>query len=133
MPALPRRLGARYPRSSLHQRFFATMIDRTRCPHMAITRIRPWFQGVRIITLVFGAAVLFLQTSDGPTLAQQARPETGTVTYAKDIAPIFQRSCQQCHRPGASGPMSLVNYDEVRPWARSIKQKVVLGEMPPYR
>src|SRR5262245_37855468 len=99
---------------------------------MPITRFRPRSLGVPIIALVWAA--LFLQTSVGPpTLAQQPRPEAAPLTYAKDIAPIFQRSCQQCHQPGAVGPMSLMTYDEVRPWARSIKQKVVLGEMPPYR
>src|SRR5688572_28860411 len=54
------------------------------------------------------------------------------VTFAKDVAPIMQRSCQQCHQPGSIGPMSFRTYDEVRPWARSIKQRVVSGEMPPY-
>jgi hypothetical protein len=53
-------------------------------------------------------------------------------TFAKDIAPIFQKSCQSCHHTGTSAPMSLVSYDEVRPWARSIKQRVVNREMPPW-
>ena len=43
------------------------------------------------------------------------------VTFAKDIAPIFQEKCQDCHRPGSLAPMSLVNYQETRPWAKSIK------------
>jgi len=100
---------------------------------MPITRFRPGSLGTRIIAFAGLAVALFLQTSGRPTLAQQARPETPAVTYAKDIAPILQRNCQQCHQPGAVGPMPLTTYDEVRPWARSIKQKVVLGEMPPYR
>jgi hypothetical protein len=54
------------------------------------------------------------------------------VTFAKDVAPILQRACQNCHRPGAIAPMSLVTYDDVRPWARAIKQKVTNGEMPPW-
>ena len=40
------------------------------------------------------------------------------VTFARDIAPILQRSCQNCHRPDGVAPMSLVTYEEVRPWAR---------------
>jgi mono/diheme cytochrome c family protein len=55
------------------------------------------------------------------------------VTFTKDVAPILQKNCQQCHQPGAVGPMALTTYEEVRPWARAIKQKVVAGEMPPYR
>ena len=52
--------------------------------------------------------------------AQQQRP--GDVpTFTKDVAPILQRSCQNCHRPGSIGPMSLLTYEDARPWARSIK------------
>ena len=57
---------------------------------------------------------------------------TTTPTFAKDIAPIFQRSCQTCHHAGTSAPMSLVSYEEIRPWARSIQQRVVNRDMPPW-
>src|SRR6266852_246990 len=53
-------------------------------------------------------------------------------TFTKDVAPIFQRSCQNCHRPGSIAPMSLLTFDDARPWARSIKAKVVSREMPPW-
>ena len=67
-----------------------------------------------------------------PTLrAGQANPATQP-TFTKDIAPILQRSCQNCHRPGSVAPMSLISYEEVRPWARSIKLKTSLREMPPW-
>ena len=39
------------------------------------------------------------------------------VTFAKDVAPIFQAKCQECHHPGTAAPMSLVTYEETRPWA----------------
>src|SRR5271168_2546563 len=54
------------------------------------------------------------------------------ITFTKDIAPIFQRSCQSCHHPGTSVPMSLVTYNEARPWARSIKERVARRDMPPW-
>src|SRR5262245_22146757 len=54
------------------------------------------------------------------------------VTFSRDVAPILQRSCQNCHHAGAIAPMSLVTYEEARPWARSIKAKVVAREMPPW-
>lgn len=58
------------------------------------------------------------------------------VTFTKDIAPILQRSCQKCHRPNSLAPMSLIDYEEVRPWARAIKQRTGLrdkpGVMPPW-
>ena len=53
-------------------------------------------------------------------------------TFSRDVAPILQRSCQTCHHQGTSAPMSLVTYDEVRPWARSIRQRVANREMPPW-
>jgi mono/diheme cytochrome c family protein len=54
------------------------------------------------------------------------------VTFTKDIAPILQRACQSCHRPGSVAPMSLLTYEDARPWARSIKQRVSAREMPPW-
>jgi hypothetical protein len=54
------------------------------------------------------------------------------VTFAKDIAPIFQEKCQDCHRKDSMAPMSLVTYEETRPWARSIKERVVTHQMPPW-
>src|SRR5258708_37833267 len=53
-------------------------------------------------------------------------------TFTKDVAPILQQHCQVCHRPGAIAPMSLLTYDDARPWARAIKEKVVKREMPPW-
>jgi len=55
-----------------------------------------------------------------------------TPTFAKDVAPIFQEKCEVCHRPGNIAPMSLVTYDEVRPWIRSIKARVASRDMPPW-
>src|SRR5690349_22529941 len=54
------------------------------------------------------------------------------VTFSKDVAPILERSCQNCHRPGSIAPMSLLTYKDARPWARSIKDKVVRRQMPPW-
>src|SRR5207237_5751909 len=56
----------------------------------------------------------------------------GDVTFTKDVAPILQRSCQRCHRPESVAPMSLITYEEARPWARSMKAKTALREMPPW-
>ena len=54
------------------------------------------------------------------------------VTFSKDVAPILQKSCQSCHRPGTSAPMSLMTYQDARPWARAIRQRVVMRDMPPW-
>ena len=63
-----------------------------------------------------------------PALAQAP----ADVTFARDVAPILQRSCQGCHRTGSMAPMSLVTYQEVRPWARAIREKVANRVMPPW-
>ena len=65
-----------------------------------------------------------------PVAAQT--PNETDVTFAKDVSPIIQRSCETCHRPGSMAPMSLVTYREVRPWARAIKEKIVNRIMPPW-
>ena len=54
------------------------------------------------------------------------------VTFAKDVAPIIQKNCVVCHRPGEVAPMSFMNYKEVRPWAKAIREKVLTRAMPPW-
>jgi hypothetical protein len=55
-----------------------------------------------------------------------------TPTFTKDIAPIFQEKCEACHRPDSIAPMSLVTYEDARPWARSIRSRVEARQMPPW-
>jgi hypothetical protein len=65
--------------------------------------------------------------------SQAASSDTKTsVTFTKDIAPIFYKNCIACHRPGEIAPMSLLTYKEVRPWAKAIREKVANKEMPPW-
>src|SRR5438045_6055852 len=68
--------------------------------------------------------------------AQQSNAAKADATFTKDIAPILQRSCQNCHRADGVAPMSLVTYEEVRPYARAIKQRTSIGPhrgvMPPW-
>jgi len=53
-------------------------------------------------------------------------------TFTRDVAPILYTSCGGCHRPGEIAPMSLVSYEDARPWAKSIRAKVASREMPPW-
>ena len=68
--------------------------------------------------------------------ASPAAQTKAQVTFSKDIVPILQRSCQQCHRPNSVAPMSLLTYDEARPYARAMKARTALrdrrGAMPPW-
>ena len=81
----------------------------------------------RSVPFLAGWAALLVAAPAGAA----AQPEH-EVTFAKDIAPILQRSCESCHRPGGGAPMSLISYQEVRPWARSIRQRTLAREMPPW-
>jgi hypothetical protein len=68
----------------------------------------------------------------GEIRAHAATTSPAETTFTRDIAPIFQAKCQTCHHQGTSAPMSLVTYEEVRPWARSIQLRVASREMPPW-
>src|SRR4051812_39149742 len=56
----------------------------------------------------------------------------GAPTFTKDVAPIFYKSCIECHRATMFAPMSLTSYEDARPWLRSIKQRVSAKTMPPW-
>src|SRR5207248_8344143 len=82
---------------------------------------------------------LFLLTAILCVGAAVASATDSQITYSKDIAPILQRSCQRCHRPDSVAPMSLLTYQDARPYAREIKRKTQLryspysrGAMPPW-
>src|SRR5262245_38984700 len=82
--------------------------------------VAPAFAGFLVATaVVIGGAA--------PASAAAASP-----TFAKDVAPILQAHCQVCHRAGSIAPMSLMTYDEVRPWARAMKTRVGNRSMPPW-
>ena len=65
-------------------------------------------------------------------VTSSSRSSAAAVTYSKQIAPLFQKRCEECHRAGGVAPMSLATYEEVRPWAKAIKEKVVGRQMPPF-
>ncbi len=88
------------------------------------TRYSTSFLGSISATALTVLAVVFTGV---PAAAQPAQ-----VTFTRDVAPILQRSCQTCHREGSLAPMSLLTYEEARPWARSISQKVQTRTMPPW-
>ena len=54
------------------------------------------------------------------------------VTFSRDVAPIFYKSCSECHRPGEAAPFSVLSYKDLRPWAKAIKEKVISRQMPPW-
>ena len=56
----------------------------------------------------------------------------GPPTFNKDVLPILQKNCQVCHRPGEVAPMSFLTYEDVRPWAKAMKNAVLTNKMPPW-
>ena len=83
---------------------------------------------IGVLLAVSGAA----PAAAGGEAAVQDEPAAQEPTFTRDVLPILQRSCQRCHRPGTGAPMSLLTYQETRPWARSIKDRVVTRQMPPW-
>lgn len=78
------------------------------------------------------AGALAFATTLGTGVSAAAGAEAETPTFAEHVAPILYENCVSCHRAGEMAPMSLVTYEEARPWSRSIKNKVLAGEMPPW-
>src|SRR5919109_1663098 len=82
-----------------------------------------------LITVILLALIFVILPSSS---ADTGKKESKTVTFTKDVAPIFFKNCAECHRPGEAAPMSLLSYKDARPWAKSIREKVVNREMPPW-
>lgn len=87
----------------------------------------------RTLRLIASAGLALLFVSFGILDRSSANSKTpAPVTFTKDVAPIFYRNCAACHRAGEIAPMSLLTYKEARPWAKSIREKVLSGAMPPW-
>src|SRR5438093_11576258 len=82
-------------------------------------------RGLTTAALAFGALLI----CSGIATAADAPKQ---VTFSKDVAPIFQPKCQDCHQPNSIAPMSLITYQDARPWARAIRERVIARQMPPW-
>src|SRR5438046_2053758 len=85
----------------------------------AVTRLLLRAHAMKDVVSAGAVAALLLV----PNLAFAQDAGAPGVTFARDIAPILQEKCQECHRKGTAAPMSLVTYEETRPWAKSIKER----------
>jgi len=81
----------------------------------------------RVRAAVVGFGTLLVVAA--PAVAADGREP---VTFSKHVAPILQAKCQACHQPNSIAPMSLITYEDARPWARSIRQRVAARQMPPW-
>src|ERR1700730_2562219 len=86
--------------------------------------IDPKFRVAKVLALS-----TFLPLASSSMAAE--RP-TAPVTFAKDVSRILQAKCEECHRKGTAAPMSLATYQETRPWAKAIRERVITRNMPPW-
>ena len=85
---------------------------------------------MRVSTTLVGVCAVLLAAGEAQVAAAEAAE--GVPTFTKDVAPILYENCVACHRPNHLAPMSLITYEDARPWARAVKAKVLAGEMPPW-
>jgi hypothetical protein len=79
-----------------------------------------------LVALAFCCALVAVSSTSASGDAKSA------LTYSKHIAPLFMKNCMSCHRQGEIAPMALTSYKEIRPWAKSIREKIIAKEMPPW-
>jgi len=82
------------------------------------------------VTLCLAIGLIFIATGNADNTSKKGA--RSPVTFSKEVAPIFFKNCAECHRPGEGAPFSILSYKDVRPWAKSIKEKVANRTMPPW-
>ncbi len=88
---------------------------------------------VLVGTLATLVATVGVATLSRASLGQSSAEEPSVPTWTRDVGPLLADSCMSCHRPGEVAPMSLLSYEEARPWAKSIRQVVRERIMPPWK
>ncbi len=81
-----------------------------------------------LLVCVIAAAAFVLSSQ----VTSAGGPSGKEITFAKDVAPILNKSCSECHRPGEAAPFSTLTFAGVRPWAKAIREKVLVQSMPPW-
>ena len=82
--------------------------------------------------LAFGTVLAIALLAVSTVVLPAQSSSSAMPTFSKDVAPILYRNCVECHRPGEIAPMSLLTFEQVRPYARSIRERIELGTMPPW-
>src|SRR5262245_37273771 len=91
---------------------------------------RRYFSLSLSLTFCLAIGLIFIASGNADNTSKKGAAKN--VTFSKDIAPIFFKNCADCHRPGESAPFSTLSYKDVRPWAKSISEKVANRTMPPW-
>src|SRR5262244_2695064 len=82
------------------------------------------------LALCLAIGLIFVASGNADNTSKKIAAKS--VTFNKEVAPIFFKNCAECHRAGESAPFSVLSYKDVRPWAKSIKEKVANRTMPPW-
>jgi hypothetical protein len=90
------------------------------------------FVATAAIALMVSSVALTVVVRAQPAAQPAAPPKPAPVTFTKDVAPILYKNCVRCHRPDEIAPMSLLTYQDARPWAKAIRQRVAERTMPPW-
>ncbi|HEX9004616.1 MAG TPA: cytochrome c, partial [Blastocatellia bacterium] len=93
-------------------------------------RINRNYSFIAAVTICLVAGLAFIATTSANN--NKIKNAAKNVTFTKDVAPIFYKSCSECHRAGEGAPFSTMSFKDVRPWAKSIKEKVANRTMPPW-
>src|SRR5688572_7512301 len=101
---------------------------------ICLPRLREGLSGLapRLPERLSGVLFVFFGILLAATPMAQTPAAVDTPTFHKNVVPILQKNCQTCHRPGEVAPMSLLTYEQTRPWARAIKAAVAARTMPPW-
>lgn len=104
---------------------------------------RSFFAGFMLLFAVVALTAIYweptkaaMKTSDADSYdvsAKTAKREQSAPSFNKEVSRIFQKNCQTCHHPGDIAPFSMMTYQETRPWAKAIREKVLTREMPPWK
>ena len=86
----------------------------------------------RVVFIALGCLAAVTLSALPASRATGTKLSAKTVTFNKDVAPIFFKNCAECHRPGEAAPFSVLSYKDLRPWAKSIREKIASREMPPW-
>jgi len=90
---------------------------------------------MRLAVLLVVLRIMRIESLAGGTLCafiSLAATAPSSVTFTKDVAPVLEKNCQGCHRPGEAAPFPLLTYEQARPWAKAMKEAVLLKKMPPW-
>ena len=93
--------------------------------------MKPILRPINLVPVSLLVFALALTSGLGAQATAVTSSENG-VTFTKDVAPIVQQHCQECHRPNGIAPMPLLSYQDARPWAKAMKQRVASHMMPPW-